>query len=119
MSACCDDSVAALSRRCDGGYLDIRTIRISACPRRLSYPIRIALATILPYPDSSETTIWFTPDSVFAAGATPYSAYNLLLILAHVHTHTGWMAIARTIRTVMTPAGDVGALRQATPCMYV
>ena len=74
MSACCDDSVgvAALSRRCDGGYLDIRTIRISACPRRLSYPIRIALATILPYPDSSETTIWFTPDSVFAAGATPY-----------------------------------------------
>ena len=27
------------------------------------------------------------------------AAYNLLLILAHVHTHTGWMAIARTIRT--------------------
>ena len=24
---------------------------------------------------------------------------NLLLILAHEHTHTGWMAIARTIRT--------------------
>ena len=27
------------------------------------------------------------------------AAYNLLLILAHVHTHTGWMAIAHTIRT--------------------
>ena len=44
------------------------------------------------------------------------TTYNLLLILAHVHTHTGWRPSPVLYgREVMTPAGDVDTLRQATP----
>ena len=54
----------------NGELSEYPTIR-DICPSPLNYLlIRIALAAILPYPDSSGPAIWFTPDSIFAAGYT-------------------------------------------------
>ena len=55
------------------GYPDIRSIWISAPSNSIIYPIRIEVGHYLYLPDGKMRTIWFTPDSIFAVGYTPYS----------------------------------------------
>jgi hypothetical protein len=59
---------------------DIRQKRISDSFWQLSVSTRWHFSRYLYLPDSSQPTIWFTPDGIFAVGSKPY----LRLIVIHV-----------------------------------